>query len=644
MKPLQAWFAALTLLTGPAVAWQAPLIPRHVLFGNAEKLRPQVSPDGKLLAYIAPYQGVRNVWVRTIGASDDRAVTREAVRPIREYYWQPDNSHILYPHDAGGTEDFHVYRTDLSSGKTEDLTPFEKISASVVAVDPQHPDEMLIQHNKRNPELFDVYRYHFKTGSMELDTENPGGVMFWYADHNLVVRAGEVILPDAAVQMLIRETAKSPWKTLFKVGSEENVDLEGFTPSNDSILLATSVDSDTERLLEMEISSGKVKRVIAEDPQYDAGNFTGNVLIHPRTHAIQAVKFVRARADWQVLDPGIQADFTALSKINAGDISVLSRDVDDRIWTVQFQSDDSASVFYLYDRAAKRAQFLFSEIPALAPYNLAKTLPISYSARDGMRILGYLTMPVGVARNAPTIMLVHGGPWDRDTWGFKPVVQLLANRGYAVIQPNFRGSIGYGKTYWNAGDREWAGKMQTDLLDAKDWAVHQGYSDPKKFCIMGGSYGGYATLVAVTFTPDVFTCGIDMVGPSNLVTLLRTIPPYWASMKAMYERRVGSLKDEDFLRSRSPLFKADRIRVPLLIAQGANDPRVKQAESDQIVRAIRDSKKAVEYIVFPDEGHGFQRPENNLRFYAAVEQFLAKYLGGRVEPPAAAEKWDGFLH
>ena len=261
-----------------------------------------------------------------------------------------------------------------------------------------------------------------------------------------------------------------------------------------------------------------------------------------------------------------------------------------------------------------------------------------------MTIHGYITMPRGVQKNAPTVLLVHGGPWVRDVWGYNPVVQMLANRGYAVLQVNYRGSTGYGKAHLNAGDREWGAKMHEDLLDGKRWAIQSGFSDPGRFCIMGGSYGGYAVLAALAFTPGEFSCGVDIVGPSNLITLLKTVPPYWAPMRAMFDKRVGNLdSEEEFLKSRSPLYKAGQIRVPLLIGQGANDPRVKQAESDQIVRAMRDNGKPVEYIVFEDEGHGFARPENSLRFFAATEDFLAKYLGGRAEPPSPEEDWTGFM-
>jgi dipeptidyl aminopeptidase/acylaminoacyl peptidase len=377
---------------------------------------------------------------------------------------------------------------------------------------------------------------------------------------------------------------------------------------------------------------------VAEDKQYDAGG----VLRHPRTRKLEAVEFIRARSEWTLLDRSLQGDFDALRKVRDGDFAVTSRDLADQYWIVAYDVDDGPLYFYLYHRATKAAKILFSSRPGLEKFKLAKMQPISFQARDGMTIDGYLTLPVGVAaKNLPLVLDVHGGPWGRDTWGLHNEVQWLANRGYAVLQINFRGSTGYGKDYLNAGDREWAGKMHSDLIDGKNWAVQQGYADAKKVAIYGGSYGGYAALVGLAFTPDEFACGVDIVGPSNLSTLIQSIPPYWAPIKAMFDKRLGKIEtDEEFLKSRSPLYKANQIKAPLFIAQGANDPRVKQAESDQIVAAVRKNNKPVEYLVFPDEGHGFARPENRLKFYAAAEPFLAKYLGGRAEPPSAKENSD----
>jgi dipeptidyl aminopeptidase/acylaminoacyl peptidase len=399
------------------------------------------------------------------------------------------------------------------------------------------------------------------------------------------------------------------------------------------------VDANTARLLEVSIESGDT-RVVAEDPQYDVAS----VMEHPRTHELQAVSFVRAKAEWRLLDESIQHDFAALSRVHDSEFQVVSRDLDDRIWVVAYISDDVSPAYYVYRRETRTPEFLFAQHPALQDYTLAKMDPIEFAARDGLTLHGYLTMPVGVKSRAPFVLLVHGGPWVRDAWGYNPLVQMLANRGYGVLQVNYRGSTGYGKAHLNAGDREWGAKMHNDLLDARNWAVETGYADPHRFGIMGGSYGGYAVLAALAFTPNEFTCGVDIVGPSNLMTLLQTIPPYWAPMRAMFDKRVGNIDTEqDFLKSRSPLFQADRISAPLLIGQGANDPRVKKNESDQIVQAMRSHKLPVEYIVFPDEGHGFARPENSLRFWAGTEDFLAKYLGGRAEPPSPDEDWKPFM-
>jgi dipeptidyl aminopeptidase/acylaminoacyl peptidase len=334
------------------------------------------------------------------------------------------------------------------------------------------------------------------------------------------------------------------------------------------------------------------------------------------------------------LDPAVKEDFAVLAQMHKGQFNVGSRDLQDRTWLVSYLTDDGPVYYFAYDRASKKGTLLFSHQPKLEGLPLAPMKPISYQSRDGLTIHGYLTTPMGLEpKNLPTVLLVHGGPWARDNWGYNPLHQFLQNRGYAVLSVNYRGSTGYGKKFLNAGNREWGAKMHDDLIDGVDWIVKQGVANPKKIAIMGGSYGGYATLVGLTFTPDVFACGVDIVGPSNIVSLLKTIPPYWGPMKNLFTRRVGDLeKEEEFLKSRSPLFKVDQIKAPLLIAQGANDPRVKQAESDQIVAALRKSKKQVDYVVYTDEGHGFARPANNLHFFGLAEEFLARHLGGRYEP------------
>ena len=570
------------------------LIPREVLFGNPERTDPQISPDGTQVGYLAPVNGVLNVWVRTIGKDDDRAVTVDTKRGIRNFAWQYDNNHVLYVQDVGGDENWRLYQTDIGSKQTKDLTPFEKVRVDLLAYDWRKPDTVLFQANKRDPKVFDVYRVDLKTGKIDMDTENPGDVQGWQADNDLQIRAAQVALDDGGTIIRVRNDAKSPWRDLVKWGADETLGgIVGFSPDNKKIWIVTSLDANSSRLLEFDIASG-ARKVLASDPQFDVDGVEAN----PKTNALEVVLFTKQRIAYDFVDPKIKADYEALQKVNAGDISKLSRTLDDSKWIVTFVSDDAPVKQYLYDRKTKQATFLFTDRPALEKYKLSTMKPVEYTARDGMKIYGYLTTPAGMdAKNLPMVLYVHGGPWGRDVWGYNRYAQWLANRGYAVLQVNFRGSTGYGKNYVNAGDRQWAGSMHTDLLDGKDWAVKQGVADGGKVCIMGGSYGGYATLAGVAFSPDAFTCGVDIVGPSNLNTLLKTIPPYWSTMLATFHKRMGD--SEEMLRAQSPLFKADQIKVPLLIGQGANDPRVNKAESDQIVAAMRKNDKDVEYYVFP---------------------------------------------
>ena len=623
---------AAALVTVAQDKFTTSLIPREVLFGNPERTNPQISPDGTQLGYLAPVNGVLNVWTKTIGKDDDRAVTNDTKRGIRNFTWQYDNKHVLYPQDVGGDENWRLYQTDIATKQTKDLTPFEKVRVDLVAYDWKTPDTVLFQANKRDPKLFDVYRVDLKTGKIAMDTENPGDVQGWQADNELQVRAAQVQTPDGGTIIRVRNDAKSPWRELIKWGPDETFGgISGFSQDNKKIWITTSLDVNAARLVEYDIATGAHK-VIAEDSQFDVEG----VVTNPKTNALEVVTFVKQRTDYDFIDPKLKADYEALQKVNHGDIAGLSRTLDDSKWIVTFVSDDAPLTHYVYDRASKKATFLFTDRPALEKYKLASMKPIEYTARDGMKIYGYLTTPVGMdAKNLPMLLFVHGGPWGRDVWGYNRYAQWLANRGYAVLQVNFRGSTGYGKQYVNAGDRQWAGAMHTDLLDGKDWAVKQSVADANKVCIMGGSYGGYATLAGVAFSPEAFTCGVDIVGPSNLNTLLKTIPPYWSTILSTFHKRMGD--SEEVLNAQSPLFKANQITAPLLIGQGANDPRVNKAESDQIVAAMRKNNKDVVYYVFPDEGHGFARPENNMAFNAATENFLAKYLGGRAEPPTGAE-------
>jgi dipeptidyl aminopeptidase/acylaminoacyl peptidase len=641
---LAAALIVLSVATPSALAQPPALIPRAILFGNPEKALPAISPDGSLLAYLSPDQGVLNVWVRTLGQQDDYVITSDRKRGIGSFYWRQDSAHILYRQDQNGDENWHLYQTNLKTRETRDLTPFKNVRTDVISFDPRFPDQMLVQMNKRDPAVFDAYRLDLKSGKAELDTQNPGDVDGWGADNKQQIRAMQGELPDGSAEVRVRDDVRSPWRILVKLGADDSASTQiyGFSPDNLNLWLVSSAGANAARLIEVNLATAK-QNVLAADEQYDVET----ALIDPRKHTLEAVRFVRARSEWTLIDQTLKPDFDALSKVRDGDFDILSRDFADKTWIVAYLVDNGPVFYYAYNRRTRRAQLLFSSRPALEKYTLARMQPVSFQARDGMTIYGYLTLPLGVEpKGLPMVLFVHGGPWARDTWGLNRYVQWLANRGYAVMQVNYRGSTGYGKKYLLAAIHEWAGKMHDDLIDGVNWAVRQGYVDPKRVGIMGASYGGYATLVGLTFTPEVFACGVDIVGPSNLVTLIKTVPPYWQTYMGFFHRHIGNPddpKDAEDMKARSPLYKVDRIKAPLLIGQGGNDPRVNQAESEQIVAAMRKVNKPVEYILYTDEGHGFVRPENNLHFNAKAEEFLAKYLGGRFEPAGEIKGHSGVM-
>jgi dipeptidyl aminopeptidase/acylaminoacyl peptidase len=488
---------------------------------------------------------------------------------------------------------------------------------------------MLISLNLRDRRVHDVYRVNLTTGALEKDTENPGNVVDWLVDPNFQIRGAMAMRSDGGSELCVRRDVKSSWEAFVKWGAEDNFSgAIGFTPDGKGLYLLDSRDANSMRAVEIDIDSGK-QIVLAEDPEYDIIGY----IIHPWTHKLQAVCILKERRYWRVIDSSIEEDIKKIKEIHKGDFFLLNRDSADKNWLIGFTCDDEPIPYYAYNRETHETTFLFTAQPKLEKYKLAQMKPISLTSRDGLTLHGYLTLPLGMeAKNLPMVLNVHGGPWDRDTWGYNPEAQWLANRGYACLQINFRGSIGYGKKFLNAGNREWGRKMHDDLIDAVNWAIKEGIADPKRIAIYGSSYGGYAALVGAAFTPEVFKCAAEACGPSNLITFLETIPPYWEPLRMLFYERIGNLDTEkEFLKSRSPLFKADNIKIPMLIAQGANDPRVKQAESEQIVNALRNKNISVEYILFSDEGHMFVNPNNRLKFYAAVESFLSKHLGGRVE-------------
>ncbi|MCD4783737.1 MAG: S9 family peptidase [Candidatus Eremiobacteraeota bacterium] len=607
------------------------LIPRKVLFGNPEKASPRISPDGKMLAYIAPYKGVLNVWVKTVGKEDDRVVTGDKDRGIRRYFWGFDKRHILYLQDVGGNENWSLYGVDLLTGKARDYTPYKNVVVNVVGRDKDFPEELLVTMNKENPKVFDVYLLNLKTGKFTLVAKNPGNIIGWMRDANFKILGALASTKEGGFNLLVRKDEHSKWKTLVEWDADDSLTSGpiAFTGDGKYFYLKDSRNRNTARLVKMDISTGKIVKVLAEDPVYDVNS----VMINPDTRKVEAVLFLRARGEWVVLDDSLKPDFEAIRKLDHGDFTIYNRDNADNTWLIGFRKDTGPTSYYAFDRKKKKGRFLFVTQPELKKYTLAPMEPISFKSRDGLTIHGYITFPPEKEKkNLPMVLYVHGGPWGRDYWCLDPVAQWLANRGYICLQVNFRGSTGYGKAFLNAGDREWGGKMHNDLVDAVKWAVKKGYADPKKVAIFGGSYGGYSALVGATFTPDLFCCAVDLVGPSNLITFIKTVPPYWSAFLKILHKRVGNPDtDEEFLKSRSPLFKVDQIKIPMLIAQGANDPRVKQAESEQIVEAMKKKGIQYEYMLFPDEGHGLAKPVNRLKFFSVMEKFLAKHLGGRYE-------------
>jgi len=621
------------------------LIPREVLFGNPERISPHISPDGTRLAWIAPREGVLNVWVAPIGASGvdwDAAevVTDDTDRGIRVFAWARDGRHLLYLQDTGGDENWRLYDVDLDpetpaaaggvAGRAKrDLTPYDGIQARIIATRKSHRDEVLVGMNRDNPQLHDVYQLDLKTGDLAKLIENPG-YAGWLADEDMVVRGALAPLPDGGFDLLVRDDAEADWRTLLTISADDAPasDVLSFAGDGKSLLAVSSVGVDTGRLVRIDLASGGTQ-VLFEDSEADAAG----AMLHPDTREPQIAAVVKDRTEYHVLDPAVQPDYEAIRALHSGDPQLVGRDEADATWLVAFTDDAGPVRYYAYDRASRTGTFLFDHRPELSRYELARMEPFAYVTRDGLTVHGYVTFPPGAGRSGlPAVLDVHGGPQTRDVWGFDPEAQWLANRGYLVVQVNYRGSTGYGKAFVSAGDREWGAKMHDDLLDAVRYVVDQGWADPERVAIYGGSYGGYAALVGAAFTPDVFRAAVDIVGPSNLKTLLETIPPYWAPIRAQLYKRVGNPEtDEEFLWSRSPLSRARDIRIPLLIAQGANDPRVKQAESEQIVAALAEAGIDYEYLLFPDEGHGFAKPENRLKFYAAAERFLARYLGGRFE-------------
>lgn len=613
------------------------LIPRDVIFGNPDRTLARISPDGAHVSWLAPLDNVMNVWV---APADDLAnakvITNDSDRGIRTYFWAPNSGYVYYIQDQGGDENFHVYSANIETGEVVDLTPIgDGARAQIEGVSSERPDHLVVGINERNPEVFDLYLVNVKTGARELLKENPGFIS-WLIDHNLEPRFGLAPTPDGGGNIVdfdgnvIAEILPEDFLTTQAIG---------FNQANDAIYMIDSRGRDKAALTVLSLETGATT-VLAESAIADISG----ILTDARTHEPIAYNVNFLKSSWHALDDETDIDLQALVAVLGGSLSIVATTDDMSTWIVYEDATEKSGAYYIYDRESQTIRKMLEQRPGLAEYTLAPMQALELESRDGLTLVSYLTLPVGSDADGdgrpeaalPMVLWVHGGPWARDSYGYNGVHQWLANRGYAVLSVNYRGSTGFGKSFTRASVGEWAGKMHDDLVDVVQWAVNQRIAIEDKVAIGGGSYGGYATLVGLTFTPDVFACGVDIVGPSNLVTLLESFPEYWKPfLKGTFFMDLGdpaNADDREFMLSRSPITRVDDIIAPLLVGQGQNDPRVTRIESDQIVEAMLANELPVTYVNFPDEGHGFVRPENRLAFFSVMEGFLEGCLGGQSEP------------
>ena len=607
------------------------LIPLRDLFGDPERALARLSPDGRRLSWLAPRDGILNVWVRDRDGTDARPVTDDRDRGVRSYLWSRDSSRILYSQDQGGDENHHIMAVGLEGGRARDLTPFPGVRAGLIAAPRATPREVLVSMNLRDRSMFDAYRLTLATGRLRLVGRNPGNIIGWTADRAGLLRAARAQTPAGDYQLLVRDGEDAEFRAVAEYANEDGGYAYAFTPDGARLWVGSARGSDLLRLVELDPADGS-EREIDSDEEVDLSS----PVISDLTGELLGAVYLRDRTVMHAFDERLARDWEALSALHPGDPRITGQDADETAFVVSYDDDRDPGATFLYDRGTCDAELLYRSRPWLDPATLAPMRPVTITSRDGLPLPSYLTLPLDAEpRGLPAVVVVHGGPWARDAWGYDPQAQLLANRGYAVLQVNYRGSTGFGKRFMHAAEREFAGKMHDDLIDGVEWLVGEGIADRARIGIYGGSYGGYAALVGATFTPDVFAAAVSVVGPSSLVTLVRSFPAYWRPFLAStWYRYVGDPDDPAQLadlEARSPLNRVDEIRAPLLVIQGANDPRVTKAESDQIVAALRERGVEVEYLVKDDEGHGFVKPENRLDAYGAIERFFARHLGGRSE-------------
>ena len=599
-------------------------------FGNPERSGYQVSPDGKTLSFMAPFERRRNLHVVALpadGSAPDFArakrLTSETARDIAGYFWKGDG-HILYVKDFGGDENYHVVSVDVKSGEVKDLTPMAKIQASIVDDLRNDPHHVLVQHNQRIPQVFDVYKINVKTGQSTRVAENPGNITGWVTDHTGSVRVATTT-DGVNSSLLYRATEKDAFKTVVTTDFRTTVGPMFFTFDNKNLYAMSNRDRDKTALVILDPATGKETKPLFEHPEVDLGGAEYS----RKRKVLTTVGFETWKSQRHYFDEATKALYGKLEKQLPGmDVAVISENLAEDTFIVASYSDRTPGVRYLYHAKTDKLVKLGDHNPRINPADMATMKPVTYTSRDGLKINGYLTLPAGrEAKNLPVIVNPHGGPWARDSWGYNPEIQFLANRGFAVFQMNFRGSTGYGRAFWEKSFKQWGKTMQDDITDGVQWLIKEGIADPKRVGIYGGSYGGYATLAGVTYTSDLYAAAVDYVGVANLFTFMKTIPPYWAPFLKMMHEMVGDPeKDKDLMTASSPVFHVDKIKTPLFVAQGANDPRVNKNESDQMVEALKKRGIEVQYMVKDNEGHGFHNEENRYDFYGAMEGFFTKHL------------------
>jgi len=615
-----------------AVAAKPREIPLEDFFKNPERSRFRLSTDGKMLSYLAPWHGRQNIYVKPVGSPDSaKRITSYEDRDPGFIMWASPE-HIVFSKDFGGDENFHLFVIKGDGSGLKDLTPFPGVRAELVDDMREDDNHVLAAINKRNREEFDVYKIDINTGAMEMIAQNPGSAEGWMIDHAGNVR-GCTQSDGVNTSMLYRDGATGPFRKLFTTNFKEQVGFQNFDKDNKILYVSSNRGRDKSAIFEFDPATAKEGKLIYENPDVDVNGLSYS----EKYKALVAVHYEDDKSRTKWLTPESQEfDKKVKEALGTEDYMIASSDKNEDHFILQTYGDRTGGTIYYYDNTTGKAEKLADRMPWLKESEMAVMKPIEYKSRDGLTIHGYLTLPVGMeAKNLPVVVNPHGGPWARDGWGFNPEIQFLANRGYAVLQMNFRGSTGYGRAFWEKSFKQWGRTMQDDITDGVEWLKKEGIADPKRIAIYGGSYGGYATLAGVTFTPDLYACGVDYVGVSNMFTFMKTIPPYWKPFMAMmYEMAGDPKKDSLMLAEVSPALHVDKIKCPLFVAQGKNDPRVNINESDQIVNNLKKRGVTVEYMVKDNEGHGFHNEENRFDFYRAMEKFLGQHIGNKKETAA----------